>query len=250
MGLLLGAVACFLSDRLAWSGVLVGSACMAHQFGLLVAVPLAVLTLSERRYRFVAAAVVTVAVIGFASVALAGAGVLHALVGEGVAPNGTTWVDHLGLGNNGTVVVSRLVPLAGAGILAAVAAKRLGPSARVPIVLCSMLAAVLGLRLLFEENLNDYYLMAPAVMVVVVDWVAGRVRWLTAVWIVAISLIWPVSGRFNGAFIRDNFVAAQLLVLLGYFVLVAAPLVQAFRTESEGMAGPPNSSSVVKTADS
>jgi hypothetical protein len=231
MGLVLGAMACCLSSRWAWAGVLVGAACMAHQFALLVAVPLAVLAVTERRFRFVVAAVATAGVIAVTALGLTGWGAIRAIVGEGIAPtSAVTWVDHLGLSNNGLAVVSRILPLVLAGALALIAARRLGREIHTPSLFCELLALCLGLRLVFEINLVGYRFMAYVVMLLVIELVNARVRWVVVAWVVAVSLIWPVSSDFHSGVLGDQKLLLQLVAIATYLLMVAPPLVRACLT--------------------
>jgi hypothetical protein len=225
MGLVLGAFACCLRSRWGWAGALTALACLSHQFALLVAVPLAVLTLAERRWRFVGAAVLTTAAVAGAAVALTGWRVVRAIVGEGVAPSAMiTWVDRLGLGNDSLAVVSRWLPLVLAAALALVAVKRVGPSVWAPELLCSLMAMCLGLRLVFEINLVGYRLVAYVVMLLVLDWVCGRVRWLTVAFIVAVCLVWPLNSTFT---LADQVLLVQAVAAVAYFFLVSPRFVRA-----------------------
>ena len=241
MGLVLGAMACCVSSRWAWGGVLIGAACMTHQFALLVAVPMAVMTLAERRLRLVVAATATAVLIAGTAVVLTGSGVLRAILGEDITPNSdVTWVDHLGLGNDALAVVARMVPLVLAGLLALVAIRRLGRALWGAPLFCALMAMCLGLRLVFEINLLGYRFTAYVVMLVVIDWVNSRVRWVTVAWVAAVSLIWPVSADFHSGVLGDRKLLLQLMAIVTYFLMVAPQLVQACLPDAVGHGtGPP-----------
>jgi hypothetical protein len=228
MGLMLGAVACCISSRWAWAGVFIGSACMAHQFALLVAVPLLVLAPSQNRARFVVGAAVTAATIAGSATALAGWGVVHAIMGNGASYPADTLVDHLGLEVHGLVVVSRIVPLIAAGLLAAVAAQRIGRGQMTPPLLCSLVAVCLGLRLLFEVNLYGYYLAACAVMLLAVEVIGGRVRWTVVAWLLVVALVFPIDPHFNWFVVRQ-LLPVQVIAVMSYLALVAPSFVRACR---------------------
>lgn len=227
MGLVLGAMACCVRARWGAAGALIGLACMTHQYALLAAVPLAVLTLAERRFRFVVWAGVTAAAVLGITVALAGWSVLRSVVGEGIVPtSAATWVDKLGLGNDGLAVLSRIVPLVLAGVLGLIAARRLGREAWSPPLLCSLMASCIGFRLVFEINLIGYRFAAYAVMLLALDCVVHRVRLLTFGWLIAVSFIFPWWGFFNATWLGEQEVPIQVLLVVWYYAAAAAPWVR------------------------
>jgi hypothetical protein len=93
-------------------------------------------------------------------------------------------------------VVSRILPLLLAGCLAGWARWRLKLAFYRPTVLVALVAGSLGLRLVFEVNLYDYYFMALCVGLVTLDMVVGKLRRATIVWIfVAAAFFPPVYDR-------------------------------------------------------
>lgn len=229
MGLLLWGMAYVLTDRWGWAGALVGLACMAHQYALLVAVPLAVLALAERRYRFMGAAAASAAMVTLGAVGLTGAGVLRAIGGEGVEPSGQyTWVARLRLPNDQLVLLTRVLPLVLAALLAVVAVRRLGHAVLTPYLFCSLIALCMGLRLVFELNLFGYRFVTYAVMPVVLDWTARRLRWMTVVWEVGLGVVWQVSG-IDLSFWGGKRVWWQVLAVVLYATLVAPAFLRALR---------------------
>jgi hypothetical protein len=80
-------------------------------------------------------------------------------------------------------------------VLAEWVRRRVGAHALEPRVLVSLLGCCMTLRLVFEVNLYGYYLMAAAVLLVVLDVVAARIRASTIVWLVAAALaFWSLPG--------------------------------------------------------
>ena len=72
---------------------------------------------------------------------------------------------------------------------------RLGERSLEPVVLLSLIAVCLGLRLVFEETLFSYYFMALTVALVLVDVARGHIRFATVAWITVVSFVFGVVSQ-------------------------------------------------------
>lgn len=175
LGFALAALACARRDRWIGAGFLVALAVLSQQYALLVAAPLLVLAPPTRRIRYAAAALVTAAIVDIPLLIVTSTG--HALraITLGTGDNasiGGTMLWELHLHGASVVLLSRVAPIAVAMALAWWVSRRHGPAALQPVLLMSVVAVSLGLRLVFEQNIFAYYFMALAVCVVLLD-VAG-----------------------------------------------------------------------------
>jgi hypothetical protein len=66
--------------------------------------------------------------------------------------------------------------------------RRVGRAALQPVVLVTLVALSLSLRLVFEQNIFGYYYMALAVTLVLVDVLGGRIRESLIAWLALIML--------------------------------------------------------------
>ena len=204
MGFALLAIACARRSAWVWAGFWIGLALVAQPFAVLVATPLVVLAPARNRLRFVGSALVSLAVI-LLPLAVVGSqqvkgGLLHQLQtgiqngSTSVVVSGTV-VWELHLSGTGLLVVSRAMPIAFSFLLACWVRGRLGERSLEPVVLLSLIAVCLGLRLVFEETLFGYYFMALAVALVLVDVARGRVRATTVAWITVVSFVFGVMSQ-------------------------------------------------------
>ena len=157
------------------------------------------------RLRFVGSALTCLAVI-LLPLAVVGSeqvkgGFLHQLQtgiqngSTAVTVSGTVvWDLHL----SGTLllVVSRVIPIALSFLLACWVRRRLGERSLEPVVLLSLIAVCLGLRLVFEETLFSYYFMALVVALVLVDVARGHIRFPTVAWITVVSFVFGVMSPY------------------------------------------------------
>lgn len=234
MGLILGALAAHLRRRWFAAGVLIGLACCAKQYAVLAALPLLVVTPSRDRWRLLLGAVgigaIVIVPLGIAT----GRGMFDALLGTNATPVGSaTVVARLGLQGAARTVVSRCCPLILAAIVTLWAQSRIKTAVRQPVVLTALLATSLALRLVFEVNTFDYYLMALSVALIVADVAAGSIRLETIAWILAAGTLYP--PKFEPlVLVVDKFpVPAQMLVALSGLALAMRPL---FRLSHYGSA--------------
>jgi hypothetical protein len=200
MGLVLGAMSFIRRDSWVWAGILLGLAVMSQQFALLVIAPLLVLVPSDKRVRFVASIVwSSIVIVTPLALATSGRALKAAFIGSGFTPaERGTYMSELHL--HGTIVLtfSRLLPIVAALALARWAARRLGPAVFEPVAFVSVIAASLSFRLIFEENLWGYYLMAVTVLVILTDVIRRRFRWEVVGWLaVAFLAYYPLPWGYD-----------------------------------------------------
>lgn len=190
LGLGLLAVACALRDRWIWAGILVALAVLTQQYALLIAIPLLVVAPWPRKPPFVGGAVLAViAVVIPVMILTSGKAARFVFLGTGDASGqGGTVVWELHLHGAPLVLLSRVLPLLLAFLFAALVVRRVGRNALKPIVLVSLVAASLSLRLVFEQNIFGYYYMALAVALLIVDVLGGRIRETLIAWYALILL--------------------------------------------------------------
>jgi hypothetical protein len=205
VALILIALALTRNRRWFWGGVLIGLAFTTQQFAFLVAAPLLVITPSAERRKLLTGALGVAALIDLPILLLTSGRAFKTIV---MGSNRTT--SHY-RSTGGTVlweanprgillfVVSRLLPIIAAMLLARFAARRLGPRVLDPVPLISLMATAIVLRLVFEINLLNYYFMATTVMLIMLDVTVGRIRGYTIAWIALVTLAFnPVHwGFFN-----------------------------------------------------
>ncbi len=192
LGFALAALACARRDRWIGAGFLVALAVLSQQYALLVAAPLLVLAPPTRRIRYAAAALATAAIVDIPLLIVTSTG--HALraITLGTGDNasiGGTMLWELHLHGASVVLLSRVAPIAVAMALTWWVSRRHGPAALQPVLLMSVVAVSLGLRLVFEQNIFAYYFMALAVCVVLLDVARGHLRSATVAWLSAGVLV-------------------------------------------------------------
>jgi len=195
LGLALCAMACAHRGRWISAGILVALAVFTQQFALLVAAPLLVLAPAKRRIPYAVAALITGCVITLPLLIVTAGRALRAVtIGTGNSPSvGGTVLWQLHLYGAQAVLLSRVTPILLSVALSWWVLRRLGPGALRPVVVTSIVAVSLGLRLVFEQNLFPYYFMALAVSLVLLDAVRGSVRNSTLAWLAAVVLVFCVS---------------------------------------------------------
>ncbi|MGO8823913.1 MAG: hypothetical protein ACLQU9_01580 [Acidimicrobiales bacterium] len=192
MGFALAAMACVLRTRWVGAGVLIALAVLAQPFALLIAIPLFVVAPAARKLPFVISAAVSAAIIDVPLLALTSGSAAHTIfLGSGNAVGaGTTVLWEIHLPSTVLVQISRIAPLVASLVLAWIVQRRLGRAVLQPAALISLVAVSLSLRLVFEDNLFSYYLMALAVILVVVDVVHGRIRQTVVAWLAMVTLVY------------------------------------------------------------
>ena len=116
-----------------------------------------------------------------------------ALLGSGNSGGSGTVLSGLHLHGGLLVFVSRLVPLELSLVLAWWVLQRLGPRVLEPVPLLTLIALSLSLRLVFEHALYGYYFMAFAVLLLLVDVAAGRIRGSVVAWLAGVSVVYMVG---------------------------------------------------------
>lgn len=225
MGLALAALGCVRRGAWMASGLLLGVAIMSQQFTLLVAVPLLVLAPRPQRLKFVTSIVASVGLIAIPVLALtAGRGITSILIGPGGIA-GESLATLTGAHGSLLFVLSRIVPLCLAAMLAARAGRRLGSNALDAIPLTSVVALSLSLRLAFEISVWGYYFMAIAVMLVVLGVIRGRIGVPLVIWLATLSSIAFGGGLSEtAAFGLIPICICQLILVAGAIGLAGNPL--------------------------
>jgi hypothetical protein len=200
MGLILGAMAFIRRDAWAWAGVLLGLAVMSQQFALLVLAPLLIMVPRDKRVRFVVStACSAIIIVAPLAIATSGRALKAAFIGSGYTPaERGTYLSELHL--HGTIVVtfSRILPIVAAMVLARWAVRRIGSSVFEPLAFVSIMATSLSFRLIFEENLWGYYLMAVTVLIILTDVIRRRFRWEVIGWLaVAFLAYYPLPWGYD-----------------------------------------------------
>jgi len=190
LGLALGGLACVQRGKWVWAGVLLGLAVTSQQYAVLIAAALLVVAPRNQKFRFVVAAIGSAAIVVIPLVVYDKTSALHAAaVGSGsVATYANTLVDELHLSGPWLFLVSRILPIAVAIVIAWLAEQMLGSAVLEPVPLLSLCAMVLCLRLIFEVGLFGYKFMAVTVVLGLLDVMRGRVRAVLVVWVVLIGV--------------------------------------------------------------
>jgi hypothetical protein len=225
MGLSLGAMACARRDRWAVAGVLIAGAFLSQEFAVLVAVPLFVLAPGMRRIRYLVAAIASGAIVAVPLLVMTSGTAARAIaLGTGDGPrDGGTFVFGLGLSGAPLVLVSRVLPVALSLLLSWWALHRFGRDVlREPALLLIVVGLSLTLRLVFEENIFVYYLMALAVILVLLDVQRRHIRASLAAWLTCVALVFSVGWGYS-AFYATSWATAAVrgipLVVIGFAVL-------------------------------
>lgn len=225
LGLVLGGLAAIRRERWLVAGALFGVAIMTKQYALLVAVPVAIAVPPRRRAAFVGAMAAAVAVFALPMVLLWGADGVKAFIGSGgtLIRRGTI-VDLAKLPSFPRLVVARVLPILVAGLVAYAARRRLGDRLLEPGPLLSLVAVSLALRLVFEVNFYDYYLMALAVTLLALDCCTGRIRGITVVWVLGGFYLVPIPVVLYSPIVNRYPVAVQAFVSLSGLAIAATSL--------------------------
>lgn len=227
LGLSLWGVARARQGMWAWAGVLLGLALCSQQFAILAVVPLVVVAPRSKRLTIVASVIATAAVIDVPLLLMtSGRAFTAAVIGTGGSPSyGGTILDELGFHKPTLVLLSRTIPIALSVALAAWARLRLGPRALEPVALISLIATAFSFRLAFELNLFDYYFMATAVTLVVLDASLGRIRGILVAWLALVTWAFnPLlfTASVTGHPVRVALYDALPIVFIGVALLLIA----------------------------
>lgn len=204
LGFGLGAMACAKRQRWAAAGALIALAVLSQQFALLMAAPLLVLAPAGRRARYLGgAAVATACFVGPLLVASAGSVFRAITLGSGNNPSthGGTVMWQVSSHGASMVLASRVLPIALALAVSWWVVRRLGgpgPVVASPANMVALVALCLSLRLMLEQNLFEYYFVALAVTLILLDITRGRIRGSLVAWLVTLTMTFSVNGYFLG----------------------------------------------------
>jgi Glycosyltransferase family 87 len=189
MGLALGAMAFALRDRWLIAGVLVTLGVMSQEFALLVAVPLLFIAPARRRPVFLVGAAST-AILALAALLIGSSPrlVWDALFGSIYTSTTDTVVMALHLHGSPLVLLSKVLPVLISVVVSWRVVARRSTEAQGPVVLASLVAVSLSLRLVFEQNMFGYYYMALAVALVALSVIECRIRSSLVAWLFMVSL--------------------------------------------------------------
>jgi hypothetical protein len=233
MGLALGSLACALRGRWAWAGVLIGLAFTSNQFALLFAGPLIVLAPRAWKIKFAGAAFGAVFLISVPIILLTSGDAFSAsLLGTGFtpAPGGGTVLSETHLHGAVQFVLARLTPIVFAMVLAWWAKRRLADDVMLPIPLLSIIASALALRLAFEFSLYGYFFLGVTVMLVLNDFVRGRVRGQMLTWLAMVTVLFdPFPWGFASNGQSWGLTAREWLPSIFVFVAFALVLMELFK---------------------
>jgi len=191
LGLSLGAVACARRGLWAAAGLLIGLAFLSQQYALLIGVPLLILAPVARRVSYACCAGLTVAVVAVPLiVATSGSAAESIFMGTGTTGGvGGALVWELSLHGLPLLLLSRVAPLVLAGLTAWGTARRLGARVLEPVPLLCVVALSLALRLVFEQQIFEYYFMALTVALILLDVVRGRLRAALVAWLLVVLTV-------------------------------------------------------------
>jgi hypothetical protein len=191
MGLAIAALSLALRDRWLIAGIMIAFAILSQQFALLVAVPLLFVAPAGRRVVYAASTGAVLAIATTVLYALSSSSAVHAVfLGTGNTGGiGGAVVSELGLHGTTELLISRILPLVLAALIAVLAVRRLGSVCLQPVVLLSLIAVSLALRLVFEQQLFGYYFMALSVALLLLDVSRGHIRASVLAWFALASLV-------------------------------------------------------------
>ena len=229
VGLILGALASAFRRRWLLTGVLLGLSFTSQQFAILVIVALVVALPRVARTRMTLGTVASVAAVGSPLMIFDPAGTLRAVLlgsnrlsvlgGDPSTFTGGTWLAALHLHGVVLFFIARALPvLASAGVSWWVS-RRLGERILDPLPLLSLIGVALSLRLLFEENIFEYYFMAATIMLLVL--MVLRIKWrgLTITWVVAVTLAF--SFTIVAYFSADLVMFISIAAVFGLYVVIS-----------------------------
>jgi hypothetical protein len=234
MGLILLAVSSAQRDAWVWSGFFSGLAFSSQQFSLLAIALLIVLVPAKRRLIFSLIAVATLEVIVIPLMALtSGRALWVALTGSGgggVLVTSIPWELHLRGTASGDLL--RVLPVVAVFVMAWWARRRLSLAVMEPLVLLSLLATSMAIRLVFEGGLYGYYFMASAVTLILLDFVRRTFRLVVILWLAIEALAFsPVPWGIDRLTYGVPMWVWQLILVPLTFVLAISPLIERIKRE-------------------
>jgi hypothetical protein len=184
VGFALAGLGCIFRQRWVVAGVLFGLAFTSQQFALLSLIPVIVVIPLRASTRLVVSFLACVACLDVPVLVLTSGRAFKAIfVGTGANTKRATVLVLTHLDGNTLYAVSRTLPLVLAVALAVWIRRRLGASTMDPVLLLSLVAVALTIRLVFEVNLWGYYFMAVTVVLIVRQAVQRRISWLFVLWL-------------------------------------------------------------------
>jgi hypothetical protein len=233
-GLALTGVAFVLRERWLGAGLVLGLAVLSQQFTLLILIPILVVAPRTKFLTILAGAASSLALVGVPLIAItSGRAITSILFGTGdVGSSNVPWYG-IPLHNSFALASLRLIPIALCALVAWWALVRLGPMAREPVALLSLLSSSLALRLAFEVSVFGYYLMSVSVLLLIVEIARGRIRVSYVVW-TAVATWATVGGGLvdHGSFAGVVVQVWQLLIVGGAVCLAAGPLLAISKSQS------------------
>jgi len=236
-GLILGALAGARRGSWVIAGTLLGLACMTQQFALLAAVPLAFAVPRNRMAKFLVSSAATISAVIIPVLLVTPHGSLRAVL----AGSGTTWdsgtlLDATHLHGPLLFIASRYLPIAASLLLSWWAREKLGDHLIDAVPLLSLVATSLSLRLVFEVNLWGYYFMAASVLLVLLDVIRGRFRWMLVLWLALQPMAFrPVIGVISSFGPTHSYWLPlwmwQIILVAGAVTLSGGPLLETVRNE-------------------
>ena len=216
VGLVFGALACLRRGIWFTAGVLCALAVLTHQSAMLAVLAVIVVAPSARLVRLLGGLLITTVIVMVPLAIVTSGRAITSLSGRGFSlPGNDTWIGYWNPSGSTMWLVSRVLPFVAVAVIALVTRRRLGPDVLAAHRLVALVTVSFAMRLAFEGVLYDYYFMAVAVCLVVLDVARGRVRAMTILWLVLVTIAFdPLVGRANPA----QFVAwlpDQQIVLVG-----------------------------------
>ena len=241
VGLILLSVSCAQRNAWIWAGVFIGLAFSSQQFALLAAALLFAIVPAKRRLAFSLSSVATIALIVVPLMALSSGRALRvALTGSaqgGALVTSIPWELHF-TGTDANDVLRALPVIAVVG-LALWARRRLANAVMEPVVLLSLLATSLALRLVFEGGLYGYYFMASAVAIILLDFVRRTFRVEVILWLALVALVFsPLPWGHDRLTYGVNMWVWQFVLVPPTVALAISPLIGRIKRQRSSAAYP------------
>jgi hypothetical protein len=190
VGLILAGMACALRRQWIAAGALLALAVLSQQFALLVLLPLLIVAPTSDRWKLLAASATTWMCIAVPVVVLSSGRALSSLfLGTGDSFDfGGTVLWETGLRGHALTLLSRIVPIVVALVIAWTGRRRKGDRMMEPVPFVSLMALTMSMRLVFEQGLIGYKFLALSVGLILLAIVRGRVPGYLIVWLALASL--------------------------------------------------------------
>ena len=230
-GLALVGVASAIKGRWTSAGIWLGLALVSQQFALLILIPLVVCAPRRFAARFIIAVVVTVVALAVPLIAITSGHALTSIViGTGASSASTPVLIVVHLHGPLLFAFARITPIVLSLAISWLVVERLGEANIGPVVLLSLIATSLSLRLVFEVNVWGYYFMAVSVLLGLVELTRGRIRPAYVLFLALISLSSIEGGIGDRTAFHGLHPWVSQLVLAPFAVALAVgPLVERIR---------------------